>query len=67
MSEMELHELFEQGYHFIASSYWGDSDFEEWEDVVEAYHEADDDEWSSVEVFVDHEDHMVQLWYDCDE
>lgn len=65
--EQRLHELFEQGYSFVAASYYGECELESWEDVVEDYHEDDDDEWCFVSVSIDDEAREVVLFHECDE
>ena len=65
--EQRLHELFEQGYSFFYSDYWGDDLLESWEEIVEDYHSDDGDEWCYVRVIVDDEAREVCLFHENDE
>lgn len=59
---MELYKYWEEGYSFVESSYYGDSDVEDWEDVKDILEEVEEEEYLELVVSVDDEKKIVYLF-----
>jgi hypothetical protein len=66
MLEM-LKGLFEEGYQFIEESYYGSNIVEEFEEVSDAYEEAQESEWMSFDYEIDEEAKVVRFIVEDDE
>lgn len=66
MLEM-MRELWGKGYHFVETGYYGESDVEDFEQVEDSYEEAEEEEFLTFEVEIDHEAQTVTYWVEDDE
>lgn len=57
----KLREMFEQGYRFVESSYYGESEVEDFEEVEDAVQEAEDEEYCHFFYEVDEEAHEIRF------
>lgn len=62
----ELKAYWEKDFHFVEVSWYGDSDIEEWEEVVELFEELEEDEYLHLEVKTDEEKKVVELFIDSE-
>ena len=63
----ELKAYWEKDFHFVEASWYGDSDVEEWEEVEELFEELEEDEYLHLEVKVDEEKKVVELFVESEE
>ena len=68
MAIMEmLKELFEGGYHFVYEGYHGGYDVEDFEEVEDAWQEAEEDAYLIFRYEVSHERRLVAVWVDYED